>query len=149
MCNNPLTTAIIQEVDAIYAWLDQELSRDQEGAPCQCCGRCCDFHTYGHRLFVTTAELIHFKATCPEPAIRPMTEGRCPYNENGKCTVRAVRFSGCRIFSCRGNPERQAQLSERTLAKLKRLCEHHHLDYRYMDLASGLQTLSEHLNFEP
>jgi hypothetical protein len=141
MHNDPLTTTIIQEVHAIYAWLDQALSRDQERIPCQCCGQCCDFHTYDHQLFVTTPELIHFQATCPEPGIHPMTEGRCPYNENGKCTVYAIRFSACRIFSCQGNPDKQAQLSERTLAKLKRLCDQYHLDYRYMDLATALTTL--------
>jgi hypothetical protein len=70
-----------------------------------------------------------------------MTTGVCPYRKDGKCSVYPWRFAGCRIFNCTGNADLQSQLSEGTITACKLLCEQLELNYRYMDLKSGLETI--------
>jgi Fe-S-cluster containining protein len=52
---------IIRRVEAIYKWLDEQIAAHQtEAGVCDACGKCCDFESFGHRLFVTTPEMIFF-----------------------------------------------------------------------------------------
>ncbi len=80
-----------------------------------------------------------------------MTNGRCPYRAvapdgetspkggaEDKCTVYPYRFAGCRIFSCKGNPDFQSDLTEVTIKKFKSLCEEFDVPYRYVDLPTAL-----------
>jgi hypothetical protein len=130
--------AIVREVAGIYEGLDHELLLAATHAACLQCGRCCDFEAYGHRLFLTTPEWIYFRHGLGNRPIQPMPTGRCPYNQEGLCTVHAIRFSGCRIFGCRLEQQVQSDLTESTLHRLKALCVQYDLPYRYVDLASAL-----------
>jgi len=134
---------LIQKVDEIYGWLETQLKnrRDLTGS-CQICGKCCDFEKYDHRLFVTSPEIEYLTAKLGIDKIRPMTNGRCPYNEKGFCSIHKHRFSGCRIFHCHSDKEFQSQLTEETLRKLKSLCEEFALPYRYVDLPTALNSLT-------
>ena len=49
---------IMKEVCDIYQWLDDELAKLDRS--CKACGDCCDFETFGHRLYVSTPELMFF-----------------------------------------------------------------------------------------
>ena len=132
---------IIQEVSDIYQWLDSEL--DKLDRSCRACGECCDFETFGHRLYVTTPELLHFLEHVG-PEIKEMPGGVCPYRVNGKCSVYPYRFSGCRIFTCGGeNTDQENALCEQAVRKFKDLCDRHHLPYHYVYLKAGLQMLRE------
>ena len=131
---------IIKEVDAIYRWVDQQVGLLDSS--CRACGDCCDFESFGHRLYVTTPELIHFQHAVG-PEIKEMKSGVCPYRIDGKCTVYPYRFSGCRIFSCRGNTEKQNALCEQTVSKFKSLCDAYSISYRYVYLKAGLEILKE------
>ena len=102
------------------------------------CGKCCDFDSYDHRLFVTSPEIEYLTAKIGRDNIKPMTNGRCPYNINGRCTIHENRFAACRIFCCRGDKDFQNQLSEATLAKLKALCDELEIPYRYLELPTAL-----------
>jgi len=129
---------IIEKVDAIYQWLDEQLAQMDQS--CDACGDCCDFESFGHRLYVTTPELLHFRHHLGSD-IRRMTTGICPYRIDGKCTVYPYRFSGCRIFSCKGDAEKENALCEQAISKFKTLCDKHGIPYDYVYLQAGLDML--------
>ena len=129
---------IIQQVQQIYDWVDQQVAQLDQS--CNACGKCCDFESFGHRLYVTTPELLHF-AHHLGPAIKDMPSGVCPYRVEGQCSVYPRRFTGCRIFSCQGDDDKQNQLCEQAISKLKALCDEHNLEYRYVYLKAGLEML--------
>ena len=131
---------IIEKVDAIYRWVDEQVA--QLDRSCKACGDCCDFEAFGHRLYVTTPELLHFQHTIG-PEIKEMTAGFCPYRVDGKCSVYHRRFSGCRTFACGGDTEHQSQLSEQAIRKFKAMCEEHQILYRYVYLKAGLDLLRQ------
>jgi Fe-S-cluster containining protein len=131
-------TQIIEAVSAVYRWLDERAAR--MGQSCKACGKCCDFERFGHRLYVTTPELLYFQ-NFGGPEIKEMTTGVCPYRIDGKCSVYPHRFSGCRIFQCRGDENKQNALSEQTIRRLKQMCSSHSIPYRYVSLWVGLEIL--------
>ncbi len=131
---------IIQEVSEIYTWIDGQLAGIDRS--CKACGQCCDFEAFGHRLYVTTPELMFFKQFVGGE-IREMTAGVCPYRIDGKCSVYLYRFSGCRIFACEGDSEEENLLSEQTVHKFKTLCVRHGIPYHYVYLKSALDLLRQ------
>ena len=133
---NKPTTALLSDIDAIYRRLEEQLV---ESHLCAACGQCCDFEAFGHRLYLTTPELLYFAHYVGRP-LKRMTNGVCSYRVGGQCSVYPYRFAGCRIFQCKGDANRQSELTEATLAQLKRLCEQYQLEYRYLDLKSALKT---------
>ncbi len=139
MVGEPEGRRLLDEVAALYHWIDAQIKQDPACAGrCQACGACCDFPAYDHRLFVTPPELMYLAAKLGTPELRPMTTGRCPYQQGPACTVHAHRFAGCRIFCCSGDPDFQSELSEEALRCLKALCEEFGISYRYQDLAAAL-----------
>jgi Fe-S-cluster containining protein len=130
---------LIKGVAEIYKRLDSQIRESVHLAGiCGTCGKCCDFAQLDHRLFVTTPELIYLAANLDAENVKPMTTGRCPYNIRGKCSVYEHRFSGCRIFSCKGDADFQSRLSESAVKKFKAICEQFQIPYRYTDLATAL-----------
>ncbi len=130
---------LVEEVAAIYSWIDSQIGQDPGRAGrCKACGACCDFPAYDHRLFVTPPEMMYLAAMLGERGLKPMTTGRCPYQQGPTCTVHEHRFTGCRIFCCAGDPDLQSELSEEALRRLKALCEEFEVPYRYQDLATAL-----------
>jgi hypothetical protein len=136
---------IIQEIDAIYQWLESELEKLNQS--CAACGQCCDFESFGHKLYVTTPELINFYHFTG-PQIKQMTTDICPYRIDGKCTVYPYRFSGCRIFTCKGDTEKENEICEITIRKFKSLCERYNIPYHYVYLKSGLEILGDNPEFK-
>lgn len=131
----------MEAVQEIYQNLDRRLEAAEP--LCKACGRCCNFDSFGHRLYITTPELVYFRnnLTENEIPILPMTDGVCPYRKDRKCSVYPWRFAGCRIFNCTGNVELQSRFSEETITLCKTLCLLHGLEYRYMDLKGGLENI--------
>jgi Fe-S-cluster containining protein len=130
---------LIKRVAEIYKWLDLQIHNNSGLAGvCSACGKCCDFSKFDHRLFVTTPELMYLTANLGTENVKPMTAGQCPYNKDGKCNIYEHRFSGCRIFSCKGDTNFQSGLSEKALKKFKAICEQFQIPYRYIDLATAL-----------
>lgn len=130
---------LIQEVAAIYEWIDTRRQEEPARAGrCQACGACCDFVAYDHRLYVTPPELAYLAARLGVQELKTMPTGRCPYQEGTNCTVHEHRFAACRIFGCDGDPDFQSEWSEEALRRLKALCEEFRVPYRYQDLATAL-----------
>jgi Fe-S-cluster containining protein len=154
--NNAL--AIVAAVEEVYRHINAEISlwfkpasspnsrlsvprpEPVEGTAdsCSACGKCCDFDAYDHRLFVTSPEMVYLIAKLGRANILPMAGGMCPYNLRGECTIHPYRFAGCRIFFCKGDAAKQAQLSEWASARFKDICQDSGLDYAYTDLKTAL-----------
>lgn len=133
----------LKRVAEIYKWLDSQIRKSVHLAGiCDACGKCCDFAQFDHRLFVTTPELMYLAAYLGAENVKPATTGRCPYNVKGKCSVYEHRFSGCRIFSCKGDTDFQSRLSESAVKKFKAICEQFQIPYRYTDLATAMDGFS-------
>ena len=130
---------LLERVAEIYSWLDSQIEEhDELAGECKRCGACCDFESFDHHLFVTSPELMYLAAKVGDENIKPMTNGRCPYQANSKCTVYENRFAGCRIFHCRGDKDFQSELSESVLKRLKLICTEFQISYRYSNLAEAL-----------
>jgi len=154
---------MIAEVRAIL----EELDRDVAGRKpvCQASGKCCKFEEYGHRLYVTRAELMYFAATvgATERRSDEATKGAgdskavslpmffqtetirgCPYQVDGLCTARDARPMGCRVYFCDANSQSWLnEVYERYHAKLRALHEKYKLPYEYMEWRFGLKRLME------
>ena len=130
-------SVIIEKVAEVYDWIDRK-SRPQNQS-CRACGKCCDFQSYDHRLFVTTPELMYLTIMLGTENIKTMTTSSCPYNLAGKCAVYDHRFAACRIFFCKGNAPLQSDLSEQVSRRLKSLCTELEIPYNYADLGTALK----------
>lgn len=128
-----------ESLQGLYAELDAAVS---ERAPvCRLSGRCCRFAEYGHTLFVSAPEVALLLADAPQPA-RMLDEGEsCPWQDAaGRCTARAARPLGCRVYFC--DPafqEHAPELSEEYIRRLKRLVETFDLPWDYAPLHQHLQ----------
>jgi len=139
-----LTSQAAEKVGRVYSWLDAQI-RDHPAAAGRCdgCGKCCDFESFDHRLFVTPPELMYLAAKLEGERVKAMPTGRCPYNIVIACSIYEYRFAGCRIFCCKGDNDFQSALSESVLGKFKAMCTEFGIPYRYMDLAAALNSFAE------
>ncbi len=137
LSNGVKNQKLLAEITAFYNWLDSQTACYKRQSLCSACGKCCDFTTFGHRLFVTPPELIYLAANLGDK-LKKMSNDTCPYNKVGKCGVYKFRFSGCRIFCCKADKDFQSTLSESTLRKLKSICEKFNIPYNYTDLKTAL-----------
>ncbi len=137
------SSRISKRVAEIYNRLDSQIRENVELAgKCEACGKCCNFDTFDHRLFVSTPELIYLTRQVPGKKLKRMPTAKCPYQVNDKCTIHEYRFAGCRIFCCHGDEDFQSKLSESVLTKFKAVCEKLPIPYRYTDLATALNSFS-------
>jgi len=135
---------LLKRVAEIYGWLDLQICESVHLAGvCDACGKCCDFGSFDHRLFVTTPELMYLAANLSNENIKSMPTTRCPYNRDDRCTIYKYRFAGCRIFCCKADADFQSRLSESVLKKFKSLCTEFQIPYRYTELATALNESAE------
>ncbi|PKL47368.1 MAG: hypothetical protein CVV39_05795 [Planctomycetes bacterium HGW-Planctomycetes-1] len=136
---------ICKQVSQIYDWLDSQIK--SMNVECQTCGKCCNFDAFGHKLFITTPELLYFKKNIVissevpinrDGAEKSIQKNICPYLKDGKCAARNFRFAGCRIFFCKADSEKINKLSEQAIEKFKTLCDEYNFPYRYVNLATAL-----------
>jgi Fe-S-cluster containining protein len=148
-----------EEVHAIYAALMSEIAARRPR--CDASGRCCHFDRYGHRLYVTTAELATFLTdlnqlrsaqseqpsrvtSLPVVSEAAADEGSCPFLMSNSCSVHTIRPFGCRIYYCDPSAEdwmRDAYARFHT--KLKDLHDRLGLSYCYVEWRQGLRELGE------
>ena len=128
-----------EELSALYDALDQAVA--VHAPSCALSGRCCRFREYGHMLFLSEPEAVLLVADAPRP-IRPLDAGEsCPWqDQSGRCTARAARPLGCRVFFCDPRFESTASaLSETFLTRLKQLCEIKGWPWNYAPLHQHLE----------
>lgn len=132
----------VAAVDALYAALDARIA-----ARHPCCtnkGLCCNFTTFGHKLFVTPVELAYFIAkSTPRPSA-DAHPGACPYQVDGQCTTRQARPTGCRIFFCELTSQAwQPPETEAILDQIKALHARFDLPYAYVEWLDALRIIRE------
>ncbi|MCP4710385.1 MAG: YkgJ family cysteine cluster protein [Planctomycetes bacterium] len=141
----------IDAVKNIYQQIEHHL--DAAGAQCQSCRQCCDFATYGHRLYASTLEMLYFVHQLPTnnspndyPAIKQLNNHRCPYQDDKGCQIYHARTAGCRIFYCRQlDTGFQHELTEMVLKTLKKLHRQSHAVYLYADIGHWLNIIDQTL----
>jgi Fe-S-cluster containining protein len=141
-------------VEALYAQLAQDIAARKPR--CDASGKCCHFDAYGHRLYITTAELATFvhsvqhHPVAPTPPPPPPTHlailnpqsGGCPYQVDNLCSVHPIRPFGCRIFFC--DPSATAWQQDRYEhyhAQIKRLHAQFDVPYYYVEWRAALRAL--------
>jgi Fe-S-cluster containining protein len=135
-----------EALERLYADLDADVAAMEP--TCWNRGLCCRFGAAGHRLFVTTLELVYFASglTQRDGRLREVeaTRDRCPYQIDGRCTARDVRPLGCRVYFCQAsNRWWQPRMSERWLARLKELHVAFGVPYVYVEWLAGLAAVRE------
>lgn len=117
------------------------------GPRCEMSGRCCRFEEYGHRLFVTTAEVAVFAssivATAPARTHSASPDGvGCRFQVNGMCTAHQIRPIGCRLFFCDSRHEESLQsLYENIHGQLKALHTELGIAYAYVEWRQALAAI--------
>lgn len=126
----------------------QSIYEDLQGAidvrrpVCNTSGRCCRFEEFGHRLYITTAELAVFLHTLVPPPDRNPDPGACPFQIDGLCSVHAIRPFGCRVFFCDETAQAwQEEQYTRFHAKLKQLHQDLGVPYLYVEWRQALAVL--------
>ncbi len=133
---------------------------------CISSGRCCHFEAWGHRLYVTAAEMIHFaqvhapttanpkskigaahgdrkSVSLPQFFAQEQIEG-CPYQIDNLCTAREARPLGCRIYFCDENAKSwQNEVYEKYHTQLAAAHEEFGLPYRYIEWRAALREIMD------
>jgi len=137
-----LEPVIDQAIMRTYDKLDTAVA--ERHPTCWISGRCCDFDSFGHRLYVTGLEIAWVLKRVDALALgSPATPGSanapCIYQQEKRCTIHEVRPLGCRLFFCQeGTQDWQQEVYEQFMQELRRLHEEHDLPYRYMEWRVGL-----------
>ena len=147
---------VVSAVRALYARL---AARIAERKPvCVVSGRCCRFEDFGHRLYVTTAELAAFSAELsgsisgtPHPAADRLAErfeawdgSGCPFQVNRLCQPNEIKPMGCRLFFCDSTSTRwQQEQYELFHEELKALHGSLATPYQYVEWRAALRALFE------
>src|SRR5262249_19167071 len=136
-----MTDAVRQAVLAVYAATDAALAA--AGPRCDASGRCCRFTEYGHTLFISAFEAELLLEGAPLQKEGPFLGDTCPYQVNGLCTARDARPLGCRIYFCDPNFQtHMAEITEESLAALKRIADEHDIGWHYAPLHHFLNQLA-------
>ncbi len=157
-------SAVAAAVGEILARADADIAARKP--VCNSSGRCCHFEEYGHRLYVTAAELAFFAEaigappaqghskepgrppakSLPLPLFQPngSVAAGCPFQVEGLCTARTARPLGCRIYFCDANAQSwQGEVYERYHGELRALHERLGLPYAYTEWRNALAQLLE------
>jgi Fe-S-cluster containining protein len=162
----PAALDITDAVAAILAEADADIAARKP--VCRASGRCCKFEEYGHRLYVTAAEMAYFEkhetrglkhetrnakheTDGAARAVVSLTQffasdapRGCPYQVDGLCTAREARPLGCRLYFCDENAQSwQNAVYEKYHAKLQALHQQFGLPYRYLEWRAALRELTQ------
>lgn len=131
----------LDAVAALYERLDAVIAA--KNPVCTNRGDCCKFDTFGHNLFVTSVELAHFLGGVSAAIDAPPDRSHCPYQREGRCSVRTFRPAGCRVFFCEPRSQDwQGGLTEQAIAELAALGERFVLPYAYVEWTDALRALA-------
>jgi Fe-S-cluster containining protein len=151
------TANLVEAVAAILAEADADIAARRP--VCLASGRCCRFEEYGHRLYVTAAEVVFFESRVENtkqetqdtkqvgvvslPQFFSVESPRgCPFQVEGLCTAREARPLGCRLYFCDENAQSwQSEVYEKYHAKLRAVHERFGLPYRYLEWRAALREL--------
>jgi len=118
----------VSALESIYAEASARIA--ERGPACWASGRCCNFESYGHRLYVTGLEAAYcvarWNAANPTLTVEGVeaaqTRGGCPFQQANLCAAHTIKPLGCRVFFCdRTASDWQNTLLEELHAKVKAL----------------------------
>ncbi len=119
-------------LEQIYHFIYERLST--QGNQCENCGSCCHFKAYGHKLYVTTVEVLFFLRHINNDnnwLLDNLSPLKCPAGCADGCREYDHRPAGCRIFYCQSiSNDYQYELTEQVLRNLRQL--HNELDAPYL-----------------
>jgi len=136
--------------DGLLAICDDLAGDIARAAPiCELSGRCCRFKEFGHTLFLSRPEAEWLlEQGLPEKAT--IDEAGCPFQIDGLCTARERRPLGCRVYYCDPRYAGVGEaLSERYLARLKRLHDETGTNWEYRPLHAFLREAAGSLPVVP
>lgn len=149
---------VAQALEAVYAEAASAIAA--RGPSCWASGRCCNFKSAGHLLYVTGLEAAYAisklpevagtrRENYPEPSLRPLAlqqakdRGGCPFQLANLCGIHAIKPMGCRVYFCdRSAQQWQNELSERLLGDIRAIHERFGIEYRYGEWLSLLQQIT-------
>ena len=132
--------AFLAAMRDFYAQLEGEAAAHRP--VCRRRGDCCRFGEFGHRLYVTPAELAFFIGTNNSALVAAAAATTCPYQVDGLCRVRSARPMGCRVFFCESAGQGwQESLTEAALLELRELHLRFVLPYAYVEWLGALSAL--------
>ncbi len=147
-----LDPVIATELETVYAMVADQI--EARGPSCWASGRCCNFETAGHRLYVTGLEAAYTLARLD--AQSPLSEaaldgararGGCPFQRDNLCGVHSIKPTGCRVYFCDASAQQwQHDLSERAMAMIRAIHERHAVEYTYAEWRSLLGALLSRVN---
>jgi Fe-S-cluster containining protein len=127
-----MTDDLRRKVLDVYAAADAAVAA--AGPRCDASGKCCRFTEYGHTLFLSQFEADILLESAPDYAT-PVTRDGCPFQVGSLCTARESRPLGCRIYFCDpGYQETGNQITEDSIAALKRIADEFETGWRYAPL---------------
>lgn len=141
---------VIAAVTEIYRRVQGQI--DARQPVCQMSGRCCRFESFGHRLFVTTAEMAAFGRQLPttQACQTPWDGAGCLYQIGGRCSVHGIRPFGCRIFFCDATSTQwQQEQYEQFHAEIRALHDRLGVPYLYVEWREALRATSVIAECEP
>ena len=122
-----------QAVLEIYREADRDVAA--AGPVCLASGKCCRFKEYNHTLFLSQLEAEVLLAAAPPFDPAAVTPDFCPFQQGDLCTAREPRPLACRVYFC--DPAYQGpmqDITEKHLARLKRVADEHETGWRYAPL---------------
>jgi len=138
--NTPLSNRMRKEIAAsvrkVYDWIDTQI--EMLSPVCSACGKCCLFDEFGHKLFITSVEIICLN-TILDGNIPPAAAGRCPFQNKNLCSIRKHRFAACRIFFCSLDEDAMSRIYEQSLKMLKQITLQYNIAYQYLELTEALR----------
>lgn len=145
-----------QHLDAIYTMISDQVAA--RAPVCVASGRCCNFESYGHRLYATGLEAAwcvslltpdHPNLT-PETVAAALERGGCPFQVGTLCGAHTIKPVGCRTYYCDPTAQQwQEDLTERAHAMVKSLHATTGVPYRYMEWRTLLALLADVTSSNP
>jgi len=142
---------VSDRLEAIYAMIADQV--DARRPVCTTSGRCCNFESYGHRLYVTGLEaawctLRLGKANqdlSTQSVEDALARGGCPFQAGLLCGAHEIKPVGCRTYYCDTTAQEwQEALTERAHGMVRALHASVGATYRYMEWRAmlGLMALA-------
>ncbi|MGL4420966.1 MAG: hypothetical protein ACRCZF_09910 [Gemmataceae bacterium] len=127
-----MTPEVRERVEQVYARVDAAIAAAKP--KCEASGRCCRFAEYGHTLFLSHFEAEILLESAPGYD-QPVDRTGCPFQVGNRCTARAERPLGCRIYFCDPAFQEPAhELTESALKELKAIAEEFGTTWHYAPL---------------
>ncbi|MEQ8844728.1 MAG: hypothetical protein RIB58_07720 [Phycisphaerales bacterium] len=147
---------VADRLAAVYQMIADQV--EARAPVCVASGRCCNFESYGHRLYVTGLEAAwcvlrlepSMPALTPEAVLSAEARGGCPFQVGQLCGVHTIKPVGCRTYFCDPTAQDwQEALTERAHAMVRALHVSSGAPYRYMEWRAILRRFAEHLSTSP